>query len=461
MRRLRWIALLTIVAGCAYYNGLYNANQLAKEAHKAESKGRTGEAQSYWAQAAVKAETVAARYPKSKYRDDALLLQGTALAHTNLCIEAIAPLRLAEDSSPDPSIQRKARLQLGECFLTLGSPDSARRVLTPLVTAKNAASRNAALLVRGRAFLALGAPAAALEDLSRTDDRAAAFPRARALLALGRDSAAVAVLTARAPGPYDETAWSAILDTLGAADPAAASRVARVLAARTDLSDGARARLELADGRRWLAAGDVLRAADAFRAAASQAADSIEGHDADGYLVVLRLRALRSPDSVHVLSRDLQHVRAGVSIDVDTIVSPAATAVARLDHDMTDTSADATLDYFRTTEVLRDSLAAPHLAEGLFLWLAQHRPRSLLAPKALLAAAALRPAIAESVGTALEAEYPRSVYTLALHGEGAARYRVVEDSLAQALARRAGGPPGAAAAAGRPGNTARDTLHLR
>ncbi len=51
--------------GCVYYNGLYNANQLAGEARKAEREGRRGEAQSLWAQAAVKAESVATRYPDS------------------------------------------------------------------------------------------------------------------------------------------------------------------------------------------------------------------------------------------------------------------------------------------------------------------------------------------------------------------------------------------------------------
>ena len=69
---------LGLLAGCAYYNGLYNANRLVKAAEKAEREGRVGEARSFWAQAAVKAESVVARYPESKYRDDALLLRGRA-----------------------------------------------------------------------------------------------------------------------------------------------------------------------------------------------------------------------------------------------------------------------------------------------------------------------------------------------------------------------------------------------
>ena len=71
-----WLVLLTVAIGCAYYNGLYNANRLADEARKAEREGRRSEARPLWTQVAVKAESVATRYPDSSYRDDALHLQG-------------------------------------------------------------------------------------------------------------------------------------------------------------------------------------------------------------------------------------------------------------------------------------------------------------------------------------------------------------------------------------------------
>ena len=71
---LAWMLLTTAMVGCAYYNGLFNANRLAADAERAERDGRSGEARSLWAQAAVKAESVATRYPGSGHRDDALLL---------------------------------------------------------------------------------------------------------------------------------------------------------------------------------------------------------------------------------------------------------------------------------------------------------------------------------------------------------------------------------------------------
>ena len=74
------ILLAGAVAACAYYNGLYNANQLAAEARRAEAEGRRGEARSLWLQAAVKAESVIVRFPESDRRDDALLMRGLALS---------------------------------------------------------------------------------------------------------------------------------------------------------------------------------------------------------------------------------------------------------------------------------------------------------------------------------------------------------------------------------------------
>ncbi len=449
-RQLRWVALVGALAGCAYYNGLYNANQLAKEARKAESKGRTGEAKSYWAQAAVKAETVTSRYPKSKYRDDALLLEGIALAHSDLCVQAIAPLTLAVDSSPDPMLRQKAALQLGECYLQTNSPDSARQALTPLVTSRDATIRAEALLARGRAALALGNPSAALEDLNRSETPDAAFPRARALLHLHLIDSAAAVLRARIKGRFDEAAWTSILDSLGAAGPDAASEIAATLAERSDLSSGERARLRLDDGQRHLAGGDLTAAAADFDAARRLAPDSLDGHDARALLAIIRIRTSISADSVDALQQELSRAKNQVSPDIEAEVDQALDAMTVLRRAMSDTSAHATLTLFRTTEIVRDSIRAGRLAADLFLWLARNRPASLLAPKALLATAALRPAIADSVATVLDTRYPTSVYTLALHGKGSQRYTAVEDSLARELRGEPVGP-----AAGRAGDARR------
>ena len=87
LKRVSALLLLGVgtICGCAYFNGLYNANQLAKDAIRAEREGRVGEARSLWSQAAVKAESVAVRYTESRHLDDALVLQGRALRAAGQC----------------------------------------------------------------------------------------------------------------------------------------------------------------------------------------------------------------------------------------------------------------------------------------------------------------------------------------------------------------------------------------
>src|SRR3989442_13360208 len=79
------------VAACAYYNGMWNAEHLASQARKLERQDRVAEAQTYWAQAAVKAESVVARHPTSRWADAALVLEGEALARGGACAQAAAP----------------------------------------------------------------------------------------------------------------------------------------------------------------------------------------------------------------------------------------------------------------------------------------------------------------------------------------------------------------------------------
>src|ERR671920_2049790 len=81
-----------LMSGCVYYNGMYNANRLARSARKAERDGRTFEANGLWGQVATKAESVLVRHPTSKYAQDAGLLRGIALSRLGQCEQALGPL---------------------------------------------------------------------------------------------------------------------------------------------------------------------------------------------------------------------------------------------------------------------------------------------------------------------------------------------------------------------------------
>src|SRR5918997_5793691 len=84
--------LTGMLAGCVYYNGMYNANRLARSARKAEREGRTLEANGLWGQVATKAESVLVRHPTSKYAREAMLLRGIALARMDQCEQALGLL---------------------------------------------------------------------------------------------------------------------------------------------------------------------------------------------------------------------------------------------------------------------------------------------------------------------------------------------------------------------------------
>jgi hypothetical protein len=423
-----------VVAACAYYNGLYNANRLAADAARAERQGRGGEARSLWAQAAVKAESVATRFPTSRHRDDALLLWGRALASTENCRRATRPLALAIDSSPDPKVVTEARLHLGRCQVQRGRPDSALMLLTPLLAAPQPAVATQARLWSGRAELNRGAYRAAIEHLSRVQPDSAVFDLASAYLALSAAPEAVAALRLAVRGPYDEARWRAALDSLSWQDRQAASDLALELVVEPRLSAGQRGRLLLDDGRRWAASGDPGLADERYRQATSVATDSVEGVAGAAYLAVAQLR--RAPDltALPELQKTLQvaQQRGGIAASIAGPVAPVLARAIWVEQDNEGPAADVRM--FLVAEELRDSLEARGPALDMFLTLERTHPGSPLAPKALLAAVALDATLADSVHAILLDRYADSPYALALIGMAGDRFTALEDSLRIVLA---------------------------
>ncbi|MDH3497090.1 MAG: hypothetical protein OER21_10020 [Gemmatimonadota bacterium] len=460
MTTRRWIAPMValLVGACAYYNGLYNANHLAEEARRAEREGRTGEARSFWSRAAVKAESVTARYPRSKYRDDALLLHGMALERLGICTQAVPSLRLASDSSPDLDIRMQSSLLLARCRLQMQEPDSVMEAVAPVLAEGRPVDRAAALLLRGTAYLRLGNDRAALEDLATSTAPQAVFPRAVALARLGRTAEAAAVLGAAAARPIDETAWLSTLDSVGRRAPEEAGGLVDRLAGRRDLSDGTRARLWVSDGERWLAAADRERAERRFRRAAEVAPDSAEGRSARAYLVMGAVRRARRATDVPVLFDSLSAAtrQGGPAI---RIAGPYVTVLERGTAALAADSADLAL--FLAAEDVRDSLRAPELAAALFAELSRRYPQSVLAPKALLAQATLEPRRADSLVARVTTDYAESVYALALLGQGLAAYEALEDSLRQAARHPLERGPNRRPGEARPGRPADEGRRVR
>jgi hypothetical protein len=84
---------------------------------------------------------------------------------------------------------------------------------------------------------------------------------------------------------------------------------------------------------------------------------------------------------------------------------------------------------FLAAETVRDTLAAPVLAAGMFRQVVETWPESPYAPKAMLAGRVLDPEWGETVRPVLEEKYAASPYMAFLRGEDPAEYRVLEDSL--------------------------------
>ena len=423
-----FLILATIGIGCAYYNGLYNANQLASEARKAEREGRRSEAQSLWAQAAVKAESVATRYPDSKYLDDALLMQGRALSEIGECRDAIAPLRRAVQVSADVARRAEAGLLIGECHLNLGRADSAWSMLSSLVTHPDSALASQARLWRGRAALAGQRPADALADLDQTTEPDAWFDRAEALTALGRAREASLALDSARFLPFDEARWTSVLAKLGEADLASASALVERLLTRDDLTSGEKARLLMADAQRWQQV-DGAHAVERFSDAVSVAGDSLEGRLARARLAMAEVRRTTDLDRIADLADELGDLMleggevVNLAGDFATILDRIVLTVAPPEPIHPD------LQLFRSAEEARDSLLARPLAARLFLRVAERYPTSVIAPKALLAAAMVREEVSDSVQSVLRRLYAWSPYTRAAAGDFIPEYTAIEDSI--------------------------------
>lgn len=435
------LALVAVLAGCAYYNAMWRAEQFAKEARRLEARGRAGEAKLAWARATTKAESVLARHPRSRWADDALVLKGEGLARSGDCAAAVAPLEQARRTVTDPALFERASLAAAECALAGGDPGETTRLLGEVLESRDGARRSRAAYLAGRAAWAGGDAAGALQWFGRSDVPGALLARARALIAVHRVADALDLMAGLGRSPGAESEWAALLDTVArAAGPETASLALDRLLAGARVPAGVRGRLVLADADRLRAAGRAGAAAARYGAVAELVPDSLEGA-----LAVVRQAAVHA--SLATDAAALDDVMAHVTRDgADSRGREERQALAELLGEIRAPHREVARA-LRAAELARDSLQAPRLAGWLFLHLARRHPESLFAPKALIAALALDAGPRDSILTVLRSQYAASPYTLALGGVASPAYAVAEDSLGRALGV---GAPAALAAARSP-----------
>lgn len=425
-------AAASLLASCAYYNGLYNAKDIAHRAEKLERQGRTGDAQGLWDQVAVRAETVVVRHPHSKWTAEARYLQGKALERTGHCDRAVAPLELVVQGARDQRLAEDAALQLSTCQVKLGDLEGAGFAVERLINSPDPVRRAEAGWRAGIAYRRVGRTTEAITLL-----RGSGHPRARGELAAaladaGRIPEARALADSLLAERDTTVPWAAVVAGLGAHVPKAASDLLDTLLATLPPGPDSAAAWLSADAVRLLPV-DRPRALARFEDAYAASPARAVGVNARIRGLRLRLTAtedLSLLDTVPALLGDIEPSAGDAAARAADFALAATRMRGRLDSlDLTSPQGD--LRGFFIGEVLRDSLAAPRLAAQLWRRVLAARPDSPYAPKILLAMASTGAIPTDSLTRLLDARYAASPYVVVLHGADDPGYRVLEDSLAR------------------------------
>lgn len=430
--RLPWslLVLVLLLPGCAYYNGMYNANRLAHEAEKAEREGRTFDAASLWGQVGVKADTMLARHGTSKWADDAKLLRGKSYQRLGDCNSAVTVLRELLATSSDSSLVEEGSFLLGQCYQILGNPDEASHAFSRLINSSNPSRRREALYQHGRSLRLGGRYDQAIAVLERTDDPRARGERAASLAGAGRIEDASFLADSLIAAGDTAAPWDSVLSLLGARDPVRASVLADRLIALPQATPLQRETWMIDDAER-IGATDPDRGE--ARVKEALALNSSGDANTRGRLILLRLRLERAGnlDSLRALEGDLEGLlqTGGATGIVLGRLSRAKNIVLDLADSVASGASAPDMRLFLAAESARDSLGVNRLAAGLFRRVADEYPSSPYAPKALLALGVLDSSAAAASDSVLHERYPDSPYLLAALGQDAPGFPVLEDSL--------------------------------
>ena len=129
-RHGKWVALVVLaaLAGCAYFNTLYNAKERYKEADKMQ-RGRDGKVtrqqQDAYDVVIEKCQTMIGTYPKSRHVDDAMLLIARSLHAQDRFGEAAAQCDSLAAKFPDTGLLPEARFLKGRSLAEWGEYEAA------------------------------------------------------------------------------------------------------------------------------------------------------------------------------------------------------------------------------------------------------------------------------------------------------------------------------------------------
>jgi tetratricopeptide (TPR) repeat protein len=423
------ILLVVLLGGCVYYNGMYNANRLARSAKKAEREGRTFEATSLWGQVATKAESVIVRHPTSKYAEEASVLRGIALARMGQCDEALGPLSRIGLTAHRPDLTEEALLGTGRCQITLGNLAAGDAAFGQLLQSKDPERRREAHYQHARVLRLSRHYEEALSTLESYREPRVQTERLLSLAGAGRGPEAFALADSLMTQRDTTRQWDSVVVALGQQDPVAASTLVdriRRLPGRTPESQ---ARLLFDDGLR-LARVDTARAARRLREASGTGSTDNAAGRARLELVRLDLTRVSRPEDLAPIMDSLNAITRRFRLsDQASQLGPAVAAVHATTTSVTPPTPQGDLRLFLAAEAARDTLEAPRLAAAIFRRILDWWPSSPYAPKVVLATQQLDSTWADSARVILEARYPDSPYLALIRGEPTPAYKQLEDSL--------------------------------
>lgn len=430
IRRLLLLALLLLGTGCVYYNGMYNTKRFAGRARKAEREGRTFDAANFWGQVSVKAESLLAKHPTSKYAEEARLLHGTARARLNDCSTALPELEQVMLSSTRPQFAEAAAEEVGACRVKLGDNAGAAQAYARITTSSQPSRRDLALYAHGQALRLGGNHQEALNELAQTRHPRARGERAAALAGLGQIESALAVAESLIIARDTLAPWPAIAANVATHDPAAASRLAERFAADTNWPSRIRGRLLIDDGLR-LADRDPVLSTARLEMAAEVGGISEAPIEAQLILIRRRLATMETVDSLRQAANDLSALGEGAASFTQAILrlTGSVNRAALAADSVPPGAPQGDLRLFLAGELARDSAEAPRFAAVQFRRVAAEWPDSPFAPKALLALIMLEPVAADTLRERIRSSYPASPYLLLVDGHDTPALAQLEDSL--------------------------------
>jgi len=419
-----------MLGGCVYYNGMYNANRLARSARKAEREGRTFEANNLWGQVATKAESVLVRHPGSKYANEAELLRGVALARMGQCDQALGPLSLLATTSTKSDLIEDALLASGRCHVAVDNLTAADAAFTQLLESKDPHRQREARFQHARLLRQTGYYQDALAALAGIAEPRAQTERVLALSGAGRLPEALALTDTLVAQGDTTKRWDSVVVLLAEVNPAAASRVLDRVRRVAKGTPELQARTLLEDGLR-LSSTDTSRAVQRFREVVLLKGTGEAAGRASQALAKLDLARASRAEDLPPIQDSLKKLALRFEIVSDEITRLATTVteVHRAGSAVTPETPQGDLRVFLAAEAARDTLGALRLAEALFRRLPEEWPLSPYAPKAILAAQQINPGWVDSARALLDQQYYDSPYLATIRGDITPEYRQLEDSL--------------------------------